>query len=658
MNKGKLIPKLAIEGIRKNGSSYFPYILITSFSVFVFFIFNAICDNPMMKQMPHADYLLIMMNVGKFLLGCILAPLIISTNRFLIKQRKGELGLYNVLGLDRKYIGGMMVIETVLLYLITCTLGMMIAGVFSKLVFLILLNLAGLTVDVEFTTSLASYVVTLVYFGVAFILNLLINLFQVGKAKPIELMKSSKRGERQEKYLLLRAIIGIIILLLGYGIALKSQMNTFLFLAFLLSVELVVLGTRSLFKSGTIITLLKMKKTPKIYYQKSNFITISDMLYRMKRNAQSLANICIFSTMVMITLLCTVSLFIGGDNAIRFSYPMDVIYDVVDSEFNDKEALQEQIKVLSKQNNVEIKSLITFHRQRLAVLKEGNAFVENKDRDWYLNNSCSIYLIPLEEYNQFEGRNVALEKDEVLFFSSTKNLEHETLYLNDKAYKVKEELSSISFDTKQPKNLMRTNYYLIMKDEKEIAYWAEQMGATNPQNLIYSVRFNVEGDNSDCDAFVKALDQWITSVPGGVGADYFGNFEKDTRPMYGALLFLGIFFGIIFSISLVLMMYYKQITEGYEDKKNFMILKQVGMSDKEIRGTIKKQVLTVFFLPVAGAIMHTFVGLHMVSDLMCSIHVYNSQLILFCTLGVIAFFILLYGISYVLTSKAYYRIVK
>lgn len=658
MNKTYLVPKLAIEGIKKNGNSYLPYILITSFSVFIFFNFNAICDNPIMKNIPHADYMMMLMYIGRVLLGLILAPLLISTNRFLIKQRKSELGLYNVLGLDQKYIGAMMLVETLVLYVMTLGIGMLVAMVFSKLVFLLLLNLAGLSTSVPFTGSVSSYVITISYFGVTALLNLGINLWEVMKAKPIELMKSSQKGEKQEKHLGRKALIGVGLLAVGYASALISKVNSLIFLEFFLAVELVVLGTQSLFKSGTIAALLKLKKTPNIYYQKQNFITISDMLYRMKRNAKSLANICIFSTMIMITLLCTASLFLGENPALRFNYPMDVAYDLDGNEFKNQNEFEEEVEALKAKYQVTVKDQIIFRRQMLAVLKEGNQFVENKERDWFLDNSHALYLISLEDYNKLSNSQVSLKDNEALIFCNTKNFNDQTVLLNDQTYQIKEELDKLCFESKQPRNLTGDKYYLVLKDENQIAHWAEEMSATGPGNWIYCVRFNLEGNQKKCDAFIQELDNWVLQRPGGVAADYVGTWEQDTRPMYGALLFLGIFFGIIFSGSLLLLMYYKQVTEGFEDKKNFKILKQVGMSDEEIRKTIKRQILTVFFLPLIGAIVHTFVGMHMVNNLMCTIHVYDRQMIFWCSIAVMSIFSVLYILSYSLTSKAYYRIVK
>lgn len=658
MNKVKLIPKLAFEGIRKNGNSYLPYILITSFSVFLFFIFNALCESSIMQQTPHAMHLIILMDVGRVLLAIILAPILSSTYKFLMKQRSGELGLYNVLGLDRKDIGTMLVLESIGLYGITILVGITLALVFSKLIFLVLMNMARLSVEGTFTPEASSYWITIIYFGVLSLFNAIRSLWQVGHIKPIDLMKSSKKGERQEKHLGIKTVIGILFLGGGYYIALITKINGLIFMQFFLAVGLVVIGTRILFKTGTIFALLQMKGTPKVYYKKQNFITISGMLYRMKRNAQSLASICIFSTMIMITFICTLSLFAGEDAAIRFNYPMDVAYNLDADTFSDREAFNEEMQVLAKKHQVEIENPIHFETQMLAVLKEGNAFVENQERDWDLNNSYDVKLMTIEDYNGFSGNNMSLEEDEVLIYSSTQDFGADEVLLNDKAYRIKEEIKHMCFETKQSRDLTGTNYYIVLSNKAKVQEWAEKMHAEGPGNRKYCVRFNLSGNEADKDEFVTELNQWVIQRAGGSAADYFGEWQKDTQSMFGALLFIGVFFSIIFSMSLVQMMYYKQITEGYEDRKNFQIFKQVGMSDDEIKRIIKKQILLVFFLPLIGAVMHTFVALHIVNELMSTIHVYDKQLILICSLGVMGFFTILYVISYLMTSKVYYRIVK
>lgn len=658
VKKIKLIPKLAIEGIRKNSTHYLPYVMITAFSVFVFFIFCAIYDNPMMQQLPHAQYLLGLMLIGIILLGIILLPMLYSTHQFLLKQRKNELGLYHVLGLDQKYTGMMICIETIILYVVTVILGIGMALIFSKLIFLILLNLSGLDVNCEFVTSKRSYITTLIYFGCVFGLNLFGSLWQVSQARPIELLKSSKKGERKEKGLVAKTILGVASLGIGYTIALMSKVDSWIFLSFFLAVFLVVIGTRLLFRTASILVLAKLKNTPKFYYKKQHFISVSEMLYRMKRNAQSLANICIFGTMIMITLVCTVTLFLDEDNAIHFTYPMDATYEFNADTFQDREGFENEMEKAADRYQIEIKDKMNYDTQLLWVVKEKNKFIENIARDSQLPNSYYLYLLNLKDYNKLAQDNIQLEEDEVLIFSPTDNFGESMVYLNETPYKVKKELMALPFEeVKQPKNLTNSNYYIIMKEEDQISKWAEKMNATGSGNRSYWVGFNLEGNKEKQDEFIQTLDQWTMEKSQVIGR-YVGEWEKDTRCMYGGLLFIGIFFGAVFGVCLVLMMYYKQISEGYEDQRNFKILKQVGMSDAEVKETIRKQIITVFLLPLVGSIVHTFVGLFMVCGLLTTLHIYSQTLVFVCGIGVAAVFSILYIISYLFTSKAYYKIVK
>ena len=658
MNKSILIPRLAIGGMRKNASSYVPYFLITIFSIFTFFIFSAICDNEIIMTLPKAIYVLVLMQIGRVLLAIILAPVLFATNKFLVKQRKNELGLYNVLGLDRRYIGLMMLIESVIIYIVTLALGILLGVSFSKLIFLLLLNMANLSVEANFTISLTSIAVTAIYFGIIVLFNLVYNLLQVLKAKPVELMKENKKGEKKVRFLRIKSFLGFAILLFGYYVAVHTEVDSMIFVNFFLDVFLVVIGTRLLFSAGSITILNRLKRTKSIYYKKNNFVTISGMLYRMKRNAQNLSNICIFSTMIMITLVCTVSLFMDKENAILFNYPLDVTYKFeVASELEDK-GLVSQLEQLAQENEVILKDMHRMNYQSASLIHDGNTLRVLGEEDDPYETAYTVRFLSLDTYQLSEGGEDDLAADEVLFFSAQKDISEETVNIGSKPFKVKKKLQSFSFENKEDRNLPNKTFYVIFKDQNVIDEVVSQLGAPEALGKYMLLGCDLEGKESQKSKLINEMNTWCEKQEGFCGYEYLGEWEEMTDSMYGGLLFLGMFFGIVFTACMILMMYYKQLSEGYEDQRSFKIFKQVGMSDKEIREAIKSQILLVFFIPLLMAALHTLVALYPVSNLLAVICLFNRKLILLCALCVICIFAVIYVISYVLTSRAYYRIVK
>lgn len=658
MNKAVLIPRLTVGGIRKNASSYVPYLLITVFSIFTFFIFSAICDNAIIMTLPRAMYVLALMQIGRVLLGIILAPVLFETNKFLVKQRKGELGLYNVLGLDRKYITLLMLLESVIIYVTTLLAGIGIGCIFSKLIFLILLNMAGLPVEASFTISMTSIVTTAIYFGVLVIFNLGYNLWQVFKAKPIEMMKESKKGEKQIKGLRIKSILGFLILGAGYYLALHTEVDSGIFVKFFLDVFLVVIGTRILFSTGSITILNKLKKTKSIYYQKNNFVTISGMLYRMKRNAQNLSNICIFSTMIMITLIFTVSVFFGKNESMRFNYPLDITCKFSAAAFQKEDELEQAISDIAAKNGVTIEERHGFHYQSTTVIKEGTSLrLKREDDDPYMRDD-SIRMLSLNDFNACEGRNETLKPDEVLVYSTQVNFPGDEITVGDKRFKIKEHLTHFSFERKEERNLGQIWYYIVFQDSTVVSQVAKQLGSPEVQELYYLKGMNLVGEEEAKRAFAAELKTWCKEQPGFNQMENVQDWAEESESMIGGLLFLGIFFGIVFTACMVLMMYYKQLSEGYEDQRSFKIFKQVGMSNAEIKGNIKRQILLVFFIPLVMAAIHTLVAIHVVINLLAVILLFNKPLIIGSSLAVIFVFAIIYVISYLLTSRAYYRIVR
>lgn len=657
MNKLLLLPKLSVMGIRKNGTSYFPYILAGSFSVFVFFVFSSILDNDIMLTLPRSSNAFVLMQIGQVLLGLILLPFIVYTNSFLIKRRKKELGLYSILGLDKKHIAVMMLWESVIVFSAVMIIGIVFGLAFSKLMFLLLLNLSSLPVSASFEFSPVALYRTFLYFLAAYGINLVMNIIRVFRTNPNDLLKSPKKGDREPKHLWLTAISGLTLLGIGYTIAITSKMDISIFADFLLAVSLVIIGTHQFFKAGLLAFLKVLKRNSRIYYSKSNFVTISGMLHRMKKSASSLSNICIFSTMTIITLLCTLSVWLGSDDMQDFQFPYDATVNLDTAEFRNRDGLEEKLLELADSSNVKITDRIEYTWQRLRTTRKENIFTVRDPESPYADHEV-IKLVSLDEYNVIENANETLGDNEVLLFSTGADLGFDNVMLGTEKYYVRKELDSAAFARKALNNTFTREIYMVVSNTNVMDKLRTAFVNSPDNDRILTININLEGQENDKDSYAKNVRAWCEQQPGYISVINGTGGRRDTRAMNGSLLFIGIFFSIIFAMCLILIMYYKQITEGYDDRDNFDIMQKVGMSDAEVRGTIRKQILMVFYSPLAAALLHTMAGFNMTAQLLNAIQLFNTGLIIRCGLVVAGLFTLLYGFSYSLTSGTYYRIVK
>lgn len=652
-HKTKLLPKMAVNNIRKNGTTYFPFIAVSIFAVFTYFVFDLILNNDVMLTIPKANYALLLIRIGFSLLGIIMIPFLYYTNSFLIKRRKKELGLYSILGLEKKHIGIMMFWESLLIYGVVMAAALGLGLLFSKLIFLVLLNLAHLSVEATFTISSKAVADALLFYAFITVLNLFVNLFQVGKSNPVELMSDSRRGEKEPKHILLWSVAGLVCLLGGYYMAVSSKLDSMIFIAFFFAVLLVVVGTYYLFTSGSIALLRVMKRSKKLYYRPENFITVSGMLYRMKKSAAGLSNICIFGTMVIVTAVCTVAVYLGMDSLLSFVYPADFEISYFGEWMVDREPLQEQVKQLAEENKVTLEDFQIYKYCNVKVTQDNKVMKVRTDGDsyaqWY-----DLKLMTVEEYNYLQGTAEALTPSEVLVYSTGADFGYDTICLGEKEYQVKQELSDCKVDRKERNNIYLSYYTVILADENALAEAAAVYGVNAVDSTSMLCRFTPKGETGDIDRFYESLN--------GMGnfarlRDYRGA-KADMESMYGGLLFIGIFFCLIFLICLLIIMYYKQVTEGFEDQKNFEIMQKVGMSDEEIRHTIKKQILLVFSLPLFGAVCHTAIAMKMVIMLMGTINLFEVKLIIACAVCVVLLFALFYSLCYRRTAGTYYRIVR
>lgn len=656
-SKMSLLPQMAVNNIRKNGSTYFPYIGVSVFAMFTYFVFDLILKNDIMHSLPKAAYAIVLVTIGFGLLGVIMVPFLYYTNSFLIKRRKKELGLYSILGMEKKHIGIMMFWESLMLYGIVMTGAIVLGLLFSKLIFLLLLNLTGLPVEADFSISPRAILDTLVFYAFVTGLNLFVNLVQVGKARPVELMSESKKGEKEPKHIGLMTVLGLLLLGWGYYLAISSSLDSMIFMNFFLAVFLVILGTYFLFTSGSIALLRFLKKRKKYYYRADNFVTVSGMLYRMKKNAASLSNICVFGTMVMITVICTLSVWMCTDSIIGLFYPRT--FQVTFLGKQDETAFQTELESIADKNGVVLDDYLSYCYVKVPVYKENHLFRACREEDKYdYANQYSIKLTDLDAYNRMEGADMTLEPGEALVFATGSDWGYDKLLFGEYEYRVKEELMQCKVQRKAPRDEFNCWYLAVLPTEEDVNRVAEVFGVNAAESRVTEITANPMGESEAVDAFRQETEERFMGSENYAGCMDYREDIQDLEGMYGGLLFIGIFYGAIFLVCLLIIMYYKQITEGFEDQKNFEIMQKVGMSDEEIRKTIRKQILLVFALPLAGALLHTLVGMKMVIVLMAAIRCVEVPLMLGCTTAVCVVFAVLYSICYKRTSATYYRIVK
>ncbi|MCM1216832.1 MAG: FtsX-like permease family protein [Lachnospiraceae bacterium] len=654
-----LLPRMAGTNIRKNGSTYLPYIGISVFAMFTYFVFDLILKNDIMYTLPKGGYALVLVEIGFALLGIIMVPFLYYTNSFLIKRRKRELGLYSILGLEKKHIGIMMFWESLIIYGIVLAAAIALGLLFSRLIFLLLLNLAKMPVNVKFTVSPAAILDTMAFYAFITGLNLFVNLIQVGKTNPVELMGDARSGEKTPRFTWLWSGLGLLALGGGYYTAVSAQLNSMIFLDFFLAIFLVVIGTYFLFTSGSIMFLKGMKKRKRLYYRSDNFITVSGMLYRMKKNAASLSNICIFATMVIITVVCSVAVYLGMDSIIGRQYVRNVQATFIGQEPVDRQALEEQVAALTAQYGVEPENYLSYARIKLTAHLNGEQFSVKIEQKEDYENWFTLKLLTLEEYNRAEGVAESLEPGEILIYSTGKDFDSDRVFFEEKEFIVKKELESSTLDfPKMDVDTFERTYIIVAADESDLREIAGSLETDADDSWVYVCGFDLPLESQAADGFSEAFEEYASGLNGFAGCQDYRQRMLDSESMYGSLLFIGIFFGLIFLICLLIIMYYKQITEGFEDQKNFEIMQKVGLNDDEIRRTIRKQIRMVFLLPLAGALCHTAVAIRMILLLLGAIRFYEKNLLYLCALVTSCAFAVFYGLCYKRTSGTYYRIVK
>lgn len=654
--------KLAVTNLKKNRNAYIPYILAGMGMVFTYVLFSLISESDGITNVIGASTLQVMFQMGAVVISIFSVIFIFYANGFLMKRRKKEIALYGILGLERKHVCLVMLYESLISGLISIIGGIVLGLIFGKMFFMFLMKMTRIAEGSKLIINSSVFIKTFLFFMAVYLVTLLWNQLQVRLSKPIELLKGEEIGQKEKRSTPILAIIGLGLLVAGYYLALKVVNPLAAINKFFIAVLLVIVGTYYTFRAGSIVILKLLKKNKRYYYKTNNFITVSGMIHRMKQNATGLANICILSTMVLVTLSTTIALFVGQEKIIAERNPTDYSLGMEDGTV-DSIQLKDAIYEVAQKHNVTIKDY-TDIRFKGAVASYNDDTLKGVDTAEILESDFKYYtaiLIPLEEYNKKTGKSVILEDNEVLMSFAKNKSVSENIIVLDESFSVKGACNDIDINISYDVSAYDT-IYMVLNDGQRIVDIVKQLSqgfnTSSNDEMEYNVFFNAEGEIDDRIACANEIKEVTYKIAAG---RYFTNIDLDREDgykVYGGLVFLGFFLGVIFLLAMVMIIYFKQISEGFEDRKRYEILNKVGLDKKDVKKTINKQIIQVFFLPLLGAIIHVAFAFKMISKLLLMFALTDTTLIFFCTLVTIVIFAIIYIFVFKITAKAYYRIVN
>jgi putative ABC transport system permease protein len=655
--------KLAVSNIRKNARTYFPYILASSATVMMFYDMSYLLLSKEVSSMSDSSTLRAVLFLGNIVTGFFSFILLLYINSFLIKRRKKEFGLFNILGMEKKHIARIMLLETVMIGLTCIGLGVFAGVVFSKLALLLLLNILEMKASFGFEVPIPSLIVTVVFFGVVFMINLIYNVFQVHVSKPVELLKGGNVGEKEPPTKWLIALIGAASLGCGYFIAITTESPMAVVSLFFVAVILVIVGTYCLFTAGSIAVLKTLRRNKRFYYRTNPFIAVAGMIYRMKQNAAGLASICILSTAVIIMLSSTVSLYVGLEDALRKQYSREISVSAYDATDDQIRQLETAVAETAKKQGLAIGNPIRLRYVTERAMQNGHVFSRSERVSFRDPNAALLTLITADEYNRLESARAELSEGEALVYVIKGDIPGDTLDLGGYSLHIRGRLDAFgameqfNFDLD---NVMAQRYVVITADEQDLLRVRQSLtgDADIQAGFNYEYLFDTSAGRDAQLNLVSALRFKLKELPVSGYADGREDAKQSFLSLYGVLFFLGLFLGALFILGTVLIIYYKQISEGYDDKERFAIMLKVGLSHDEIKKTIRFQVLSVFFLPLITAVIHNVAAFPFISRLLAIFNMTNVPLYALCTALTILVFAVCYALIYGWTARTYYRIVR
>lgn len=657
--------KLAITNIKNNRQFYFPYLLTGIITVAMFYIMCALESNPGIQSMPGAKDLGLILRLGIGVIGIFAVIFLFYTNSFIIKRRKKELGIYNILGMEKRHIAKILSKEAFFTAIIAIGGGLVTGVLFHKLACMLLYRMIGFNGGITFSFSKKGVMITAILFAIVYLLTYIYDLFQVQLANPIELLQSGNKGEREPKTKAIMAVLGVLCLGTGYFIAITTKNPIKALTLFFVAVILVIIGTYLLFTAGSIALLKILRRNKGYYYQTKHFTSVSGMIYRMKQNAVGLANICILSTMVLVAVSTTVSLYVGVEDIMKERYPNEInIRAYYDTGAPSEDSIAPIVEKSVKESGRKIRHEEDYLELYFAAIKDQGQYSLDKEKVKTAGDRVSGFVVLTREdcKKKYNEEIPELAENEVALFT-IKKTDMDTLVLENRSYHVKEiKQFQNTEDFETIADIMDEYYYVIVNDVQDMErLWQLQKDIyqENSSSISRQVRLDIDGDSEqkkECFENIKTA-LGPEQAKARILIDSRQSNLDEFYQIYGGFLFLGLFLGILFLMITVLIIFYKQISEGYDDKERFSIMEKVGMSNDEVKATIRSQVRTVFFLPILMAAVHVGMAFPMIKRLLSLFGLSNTALFAGCMAGTILVFTLIYLLVFLKTSKTYYKIV-
>lgn len=671
MHKG-IFSRLAKQNIRNNKSTYIPYMITCIFCIAMIYMMEFLRDCPTLDQaVRQADEVRMIVFTGEIVVEIFCIIFLIYSNSFLMKRRQKEIGLYNILGLERNHIGIVMFLETIITSIGSLAGGIAAGIIGSKLALLLLLKLLHIPSVLGFYISVKGIFTCLFMFGIVFLMILFLNLAKIHLSRPVELLRGNNTGEKEPVAKWLMALIGFICLGAGYYLAVTTESPIKAITIFLLAVILVMAGTYLLFTAGSIVILKFLRRRKSFYYRTGNFISISGMLYRMKQNAIGLASICILSTGVLLMISMTVSIYFGMNDIMLNRYPYDVDMSVTSISEDECQTAIEAFEKAIADNKVPVEKSVEEIYLDIVCSKNGDQILIKPANT--IRNSDSVLVLSLlnqAEYERLTGISANLNDGEIFAWYPSA-VQKDSVTVDETEFTVKKWLDKNPLTCGE--DAVSDNAVLVVTDEdfKKFDEMRTEMykgvsSAPAGEDLTLHLGLDITGSETDKIDFgtpvmevVKDLkkngglseNSWITS---GIRQQEYESYYADN----GSLLFIGIFLGSLFLMGTAMIIYYKQISEGYEDQKRFEIMQKVGLSRREVRSSVRRQILMVFFLPLLMAMLHITMAFPMIRRMLLLFGMTNTKLFIGCTAGTVLIFAVVYGLIYLMTARSYYHIVE